>query len=181
GGMLGLPGVAEAQTRAQAPRRDAGKILREMLQQPPDNDGGQVGTPTRAPLRGVVGDRGGARVIVDRDGRRRVVRRADRVDRGTGSGSRVGDDGSIRFHIGTGHGRRRHVVFPSLVYPWYPQWGYSSYDTGRGYETPTVIIIENPPGAAVRTNELEGPAYAEPVEPPTVTEVALAAMARGDW
>jgi len=32
----------------------------------------------------------------------------------------------------------------------------------------------------VRTNEIDGPAYAEPVEPPTVTEVALAAMARGD-
>jgi hypothetical protein len=129
-------------------------------------------------------------VIVDRDGRRRLVPRAELRERGvTISGSRTGEQGTIQFNIGTlgvvGHRRRHHVVFPSLVSPWYPYWGYGyrSYDTGRGYETPTVIIIENPPGggAGVRTNELEGPMYAEPVEPPTVAEVALAAMARGDW
>lgn len=185
GAVLGLQGVADAQTRAQAPRRDPGPILREMLEQRPDNGGGVVRTPVRSPLRDAAGDRDGrARVIVDRDGRRRVVRRAEERERGVSiSGSRVGEDGSIPFHIGTGRGigHRRHVVFPSLAHAWYPYWGYSSYDTGRGYETPTVIIIENPPGAGVRTNELEGPGYAEPVAPPTVTDVALAAMARGDW
>ena len=192
GAALGTAGIASAQTRAQAPRPNAGEILSKSFQQSNNVGGDQVqGTPARNPLRAVVGGRGG-RFIVDRDGRRRLPTRA--VVSGSGvsvSGSSTRDDHAIRFHIGTGlgHGvvgrrlRRDHVhhtVFPSLGFHRFGSFGYGSYDTGRGYETPTVIIVENPPGAAVRTNEIDGPAYAEPVEPPTVTEVALAAMARGD-
>jgi hypothetical protein len=158
----GVAGVASAQTRAQAPRSNAGEILSRSFQQP-DNGSGQVGrAPARAPLRAVVGGRG-VRVIVDRDGRRGEPTRARRAP----------DDDHRR------HDRRRHrqTLLPVVGFPY---WGYSSTG-GYAYETPTVIIVENPPGAAVRTNEIDGPEHVEPVEPPTVTEVAFAAMARGDY
>lgn len=173
-------GAAHAQTRAQAPRPNAGKILSRSFT-PPDNG---VAPPQRhvqrAPLRGRVGATVGGRVILDREGRRIVPTRPDRRrDHDDHDHDRHDRDHHDR-HDHDRHHHRHHgrILFPTLGYTY---GGYYSTSSGRGYETPTVIVVENPPGAAVRTNEIDGPEYVEPVEPPTITEVAFAAMARGDY
>src|SRR5690606_36186481 len=87
---------------------------------------------------------GGRRTIRDRDGIRNPLVRArrDRDDRDHRDDRR--DHRRARFD------HHRHINTLPLGYSWYG-YGYSTTG-GYAYETPTVIIVENPPGAAVRTN-----------------------------
>lgn len=193
--VLAISGSALGQTRVGMPRPNAGRILSEQMQAmqppPPQADSGAVrgsrADARRARPTGRVFHVDGRRG--DRDRVRGVVSSGSGISI---SGSHRGDDHSIGFRIGSGrHGHRHdrhggfkhdsphhHTLFPWL---WSPYRGY--YDSGRGYgyDTPTVIVVENPPAGAVRTNELDGPIYVEPPAPPTTEEIAAAAMARGDY
>ncbi|MFG0285853.1 MAG: tetratricopeptide repeat protein [Phycisphaerales bacterium JB039] len=183
--VLSLAGGAMAQTRVGMPRANAGQIVGGMLRSSIQSTrpGGAIGGGA-----GGGSYRGGGGVhYVDGSGYRGGFVGGSGINI---SGSYTGDNTLIRFNIGTDgrHGghfpsggfKTRHAHHRQLFpWFWYPYRGY--WDYPRGFDTPTVIVIENPMDAAVRTNQLGQPVYVPPPDPPTTEEIAAAAMQRGDY
>ena len=189
--IISLAGAAQGQTRVGMPRADAGQAVGQMLRSSIQSTrpGGAVGGG------GYHGGSRGGMYHVDGSGYRGGSGYARGYSGGSGtyiSGHYDGDRASIKFHFGGGGysgqhypsgGFKTHYPHHRQLYPWlwYPYSGYYGYSGSRGYDTPTVIVIENPMEPAVRTNQLDPPVYVPPPEPPTAEEIAAAAMRRGDY